>query len=157
MSPDAKRCDRCLRDKKACDGVAVASSLSRVLQIQRKLEGEEDQAEEDVIALQQGMVPLQEEMNRLQRDLGEALLRLQRIRRMKRNVRSHGQELAERGMVEIDREDGLLPALDGHEDALSSELATMGVPPDVDGSSVGGVPDDGAHVSAEHHPSVSAT
>ena len=66
-------------------------------------------------------------MNRLHQNLGASLARLRRIRTLKRNAKSRGSELFQRGMVELDREDGVLPSLDAHEQALTSELATMGV------------------------------
>ncbi|KAH7010865.1 uncharacterized protein B0I36DRAFT_300220 [Microdochium trichocladiopsis] len=125
MAADSNRCERCIRDKKQCDGVAVASSLSRVLQTQRELEKDEDAAEEEIFALQ-------EEMNRLQQNLGLSLARLRRIRTLKRNAESRGKELFQRGMIELDREDGILPALDAHELELTSELVSMEVPPDLD-------------------------
>lgn len=106
MSDDSGRCSECVRrGRSSCDGVFVASTrlcpfsfsrisfpfayfvvVTRLLETQRKLEAEEEKAEE---ALQ------------------EALSRLARVRQIKRRARQREDELFKRGMQELDEADGV--------------------------------------------------
>ncbi|PTB34720.1 hypothetical protein M441DRAFT_63226, partial [Trichoderma asperellum CBS 433.97] len=119
MVEDSSRCYECVKRGRSCDGVLVASSLMRVLDQQKKLEAEEEAAGE-------ALESLQSQLSELQVKLSEAVSRLARIRRTKSKMKERGSELVRRGMQELDEEDGVV-----------NDLQHMGVPNDVDWSSLG--------------------
>lgn len=127
----SNRCLECIRHPtRKCDGVLVASSLRKVLDQQQKLEKEEEEASDDLLALH-------EKMAELQSSLAAAAGRLSRIRKIRARAKAKGSELFQRGMEELDKEDGLLPALDSHEHFVVEDLQSMGVSNEVDWSSLG--------------------
>lgn len=91
----------------------------RMLDQQKRLEAEEEAAGE-------ALESLQAQLTDLQVKLSEAVNRLSRIRRTKSKMKERGSELVRRGMRELDEEDGVV-----------SDLQHMGVPNDVDWSSLG--------------------
>jgi vacuolar-type H+-ATPase subunit I/STV1 len=119
MIEDSSRCYECVKRGRSCDGVLVASSLMRMLDQQKRLEAEEEAAGE-------ALESLQAQLTDLQVKLSEAVNRLSRIRRTKSKMKERGSELVRRGMRELDEEDGVV-----------SDLQHMGVPNDVDWSSLG--------------------
>ncbi|KAI0388177.1 hypothetical protein F5Y17DRAFT_453887 [Xylariaceae sp. FL0594] len=130
ISDKSSRCLACIRRGRPCDGVLVASSLSRILDQQQKLEVEEEEASESLLSLH-------EQLTQLQSQLALAAGRLSRIRKIRAKVKERGDELFQRGMVELDREDGILPALSSHKSHLATDLRDMGVPNDVHWTALG--------------------
>ncbi|ORY60690.1 uncharacterized protein BCR38DRAFT_349772 [Pseudomassariella vexata] len=126
MIEKSTRCQKCVRRGRSCDGVLVASSLERMLSQQKKLDDEEEEASENLLALHSRLAEIQSE-------LALAAGRLSRIRKIRKRVKNKSSELFERGIAELDKEDDILPALDSHERYMRS----MGVPEDVDWSSFG--------------------
>jgi len=130
-----KRCQNCVRLGRSCDGVRVASSLQRLIEQKNKLDKEEEETNESLVSLQNQMVELQSQ-------LATAVGRLQRIRKIRSKVKGKGSELMKRGLQELDAEDGILPALDGHEYWTVQDIQSMGVEnPNPDWSSLGLGPD----------------
>lgn len=111
----SSRCEECVSRGQSCDGLLVASSLEKVLAQQRKLDNDEEEASEKLLSLHS-------ELARLQSQLAEAAGSLSRIRKIRRKVKERGADLFERGMQELDAEDEILPALDGHEGCLVDDL-----------------------------------
>ena len=130
MAGKSNRCEECVRQRKSCDGTRVASSLEKLISQQQKLDAEEEEASENLLALHTQLAELQSQ-------LAAAAGRLSRIRKIRSRVKGKSAELFERGMRELDAEDDLVPALDGHEQALVEDLQSIGVPNDVDWSSFG--------------------
>jgi hypothetical protein len=106
--------------------------VGRLIKEQKKLESEEEEASDDLLALHEKMAALQSE-------LALAAGRLARIRKIRSKVKSKSSELFRRGMAELDKEDGidLEPALDAHEEWVAKDLQFMGVSNDVDWSAFG--------------------
>nr|XP_036575570.1 uncharacterized protein CTRU02_14489 [Colletotrichum truncatum]XP_036588020.1 uncharacterized protein CTRU02_02032 [Colletotrichum truncatum]KAF6782159.1 hypothetical protein CTRU02_14489 [Colletotrichum truncatum]KAF6799161.1 hypothetical protein CTRU02_02032 [Colletotrichum truncatum] len=108
------RCRTCIEAKKPCDGVLVAST-------RKEWDEKEEKAGEELFALHQ-------EFARLQVQMADAAGRLKRIRTVRKMVRERQTEVFERGMQEVDREDGVLaddevlPALDAYERFVVSDL-----------------------------------
>jgi hypothetical protein len=95
-----------------------------LLASQKKLEADEEAAEEALFALQQ--------------QLSTAVNRLTRIRRIRKKVEERGSELLRRGLQELDAEDGTVPCpLEAQESFVTGELRNLGVPEDVDWGSLG--------------------
>ena len=90
---------------------------------QKKLDDDEEKAEERLIELQT--------------QLAEAVNRLARIRRIRRQVKNKGEELFRRGMEELDKEDGIAPVLNAHEHWVVNDLQSLGVPNEPDWSQFG--------------------
>lgn len=93
---------------------------------QKEWDEKEEKAGEELLALHR-------EFARLQSQMAEAASRLSRIRTIRKKVRERQTEAFERGMQEIDREDGVLPegdllsALDAHEKFVVSDLQAVGL------------------------------
>lgn len=104
--------------------------VNRLVDQQEKLEAEEEEAGDKVLVLHN-------QLAELQASLAEAVSRLQRIRKIKKKVKERGADLFERGMQELDKNDNLLPALQSHEDWVVSDLQSLGVPNEIDWSSLG--------------------
>jgi hypothetical protein len=130
MIEKSSRCQRCAQARKQCDGVLVAGSLEKLLAHHEKLDAEEDKANLDLLQLH-------EKMTEIQSQLSTAVGRLARIRKIRNHVKGKSLELAERGMLELDKEDKILPALDSHEHYVVDDIQSMGVPNDVDWASFG--------------------
>ncbi|EXK24296.1 hypothetical protein FOMG_18967 [Fusarium oxysporum f. sp. melonis 26406] len=124
------RCEECIRRDRSCDSVRVASSLNRLIEQQEKLEAKEEEAGDKVLVLHNQLAELQS-------SLAEAVSRLQRIRKIKKKVKERGANLFERGMQELDKEGNILPALQSHEEWVVKDLQSLGVPNDVEWSSLG--------------------
>lgn len=73
----------------------------------------------------------------LQQSLAAAVGRLSQIRKIRKKVKSHGTELYQRSLMEMDRENELLSMLDGHEKGMVGELRSIGVSEDADWTSFG--------------------
>ncbi|KAH8172321.1 hypothetical protein LIA77_06576 [Sarocladium implicatum] len=123
FSKKSSRCLKCVHRGRSCDGVLVESTLSRLESQRKKLESEEEKAEDDLLELQQ--------------KLAEAVSRLSRIRKIRKRVVAKSDEALERGIAEADAEDGIVPALTAHEQWVTHDLSSLGVPDDFDWSSVG--------------------
>jgi hypothetical protein len=123
MDEKSSRCAECIRVGRSCDGTFVASSLTRLLTQQRKLEAEEADAEEALFTLQT--------------QLSIAVSRLARLRRMKKVIKEKSSEAFRRGMQELDEEDGVPPSIVDQENFVISDIRSMGVPNDPDWSSLG--------------------
>ncbi|EGY14794.1 uncharacterized protein VDAG_06271 [Verticillium dahliae VdLs.17] len=123
MSEKSARCGECVKRGRQCDGVLVSSSLERLSKTEKKLEDDEEAAEEALAKLQE--------------DLSHAVNRLRRIRQIKKKVKERSDEAFRRGIQELDEEDSLLPALNAHEYYVESDLAFMGVTSDADWPSLG--------------------
>lgn len=142
ISETSSRCGNCVKAKKSCDGVLVASTLERVMAQKRSLEREEEEAGEHFDSLNAQMIELQSK-------LAEAAGRLSRIRKTRKKAEERGEELFRRGMAEADAEVAA-------EQAAVQDLQQLGVPNDVDWSSLGVglefadlgplVPTEGTHV-----------
>lgn len=126
----SNRCQECVRRGRPCDGVLVASSLTRLLDQQKRLEVEEDKAGEALLGLHA-------QMERLQSQMSDAVARLARIRKIKKRVKDRSAAEFERGMQELDKEDDVLPALESHEQWVVHDLQELGIPNEVDWSSLG--------------------
>ncbi len=100
MSEGSPRCSACVRRARPCDGVFVGASLTRATSVLSKIERQEDDAEE-ALAL------AQEKALKAHREATEALARLTRLRKQKRLLRAREKELFDRGMQELDEEDGI--------------------------------------------------
>ncbi|CRK30235.1 hypothetical protein BN1723_019077 [Verticillium longisporum] len=120
--------------KKAAERARLSSSIEskgsdadmpfeRLAKTERKLEDDEEAAEEALAKLQE--------------DLAHAVNRLRRIRQIKKKVKERSDEAFRRGIQELDEEDGLLPVLESHERWVESDLAFMGVASEVDWPSLG--------------------
>jgi hypothetical protein len=118
----SSRCSECIRAGRSCDGTAVASSLTRLLTQQKKLEVEEVEAEEALFVLQT--------------QLATAVNRLARLRRMKKVLREKSSETFRRGMQELDAEDGVV-SVDLQEQRVVGDIQSFGVSGDVDWASLG--------------------
>lgn len=118
MSEGSSRCSECIRVARSCDGTFVASSLTKLAQQQKKLEDEEQEAEEALFLIQT--------------QLSTALNRLARLRRMKKVVKEKRSEAFRRGMKELDE-------VDAAEQWVQDDLQSLvQVPPDdFDWASVG--------------------
>ncbi|KAJ0267424.1 hypothetical protein COL940_014383, partial [Colletotrichum noveboracense] len=92
---------------------------------QKEWDKKEEKAGEELLTLHQ-------EFARLQTQIAEAASRLSRIRKTRKLVRERQTEAFERGMQEIDEEDGVLPALDAHERWVVNDLQFQGVENDPD-------------------------
>jgi hypothetical protein len=79
----------------------------------------------------------EEALEKLQEQLSTAVARLSRIRKIKKQVKERHRETFQRGMEELDREDGIVSALDAHEQGLMGDFQAMGVPDDVDWNALG--------------------
>lgn len=110
--------------------VADRLVVSKLVEQQKKLEAEEEEAGDAVLVLHTQLAELQS-------SLATAVSRLARIRKIKKSVKEKGSELFERGMQELDKEDGILPALESHENWVVRDLQSLGVPNEVDWSSLG--------------------
>ncbi|KAK1837373.1 hypothetical protein CCHR01_20006, partial [Colletotrichum chrysophilum] len=97
--------------------------LQKLNKQQKEWDEKEEKAGEELLALHQ-------EFARLQTQMAEAASRLSRIRTTRKLVRERQAEAFERGMQEIDEEDGVLPALDAHEKWVVNDLQAAGVPSD---------------------------
>lgn len=97
---------------------------------QRKLEAEEEAAGEELLRLHSNLAELQSQ-------LSTAVNRLARIRKTRNRVKEKSSELFKRGVAELDKEDGIVPALDAHERFVVDDLQFMGVPEDPDWASLG--------------------
>lgn len=133
------RCSECVRRGRSCDGTFVANSclflsffqflfltfsvVNRLIDQREKLEQDEEKAEEA--------------LERLQSQLQEAVSRLSRIRKIRKKVKERSDELFQRGMEELDKEDGITPVLDSHERWIENDLNFMGVPSDVNWADFG--------------------
>ncbi|CAG1988408.1 unnamed protein product, partial [Fusarium graminearum] len=93
------------------------SLVNRLVAQQEKLEAQEEEAGDRVLA-----------------SLAEAVSRLQRIRKIKKKVKERGADLFERGVQELDKEDDIVPALQSHEDWVVNDLQSLGVPNETDWS-----------------------
>ncbi|QLI68034.1 uncharacterized protein G6M90_00g034220 [Metarhizium brunneum] len=82
--------------------------VTRLLEQQKKLESEEEEAGNKLLELHTQLADLQSQ-------LFTAVNRLARIRKIRNRVKDKSSELFRRGMAELDAEDGILPALDAHE------------------------------------------
>lgn len=123
MDEKSSRCAECVRVGRSCDGTFVASSLTRLLAQQRKLEAEEADAEEALFLLQT--------------QLSTAVGRLARLRRMKKVVKEKSSEAFRRGMQELDEEDGVSSSIVDQENFVIGDIQSMGVPNNPDWSSLG--------------------
>lgn len=127
MHEDSSRCSECVRVGRSCDGTFVASTLTKLLSQQKKIEAEEAEAEEALFILQTQM--------------STALNRLARLRRMKKVAKEKSSEAFRRGMQELDSEDRIAPAesIARQEEYCRDELlqATGVAVDDFDWSSVG--------------------
>lgn len=130
MLEGASRCQECVRRARPCDGVLVASSLGKLLAQRKKLDTEEEEANEALVALHTQMVELQSQ-------LSAAVGRLSRIRKIRDRVKDKSSELFRRGMMELDKEDGILSALDSHEHYVVDDIQSLGVPNSIDWSALG--------------------
>jgi hypothetical protein len=108
----------------------IACVVNKLVEQQKKLEAEEEEAGDAVLVLHSQLAELQS-------SLATAVSRLARIRKIKKRVKEKGSELFERGMQELDREDGILPALESHENWVVNDLQSLGVPNEVDWQSLG--------------------
>ncbi|KAF6816057.1 hypothetical protein CMUS01_12328 [Colletotrichum musicola] len=120
------RCRTCIAAKKPCDGVLVASTLQRLNSQQKEWDEKEEKAGEELLELHR-------QFERLQSQMVEAASRLSYIRKIRKKVREKQTEAFERGIQEVDREDGVLPdsdvlsALDTHEKFVVSDLQAVGL------------------------------
>lgn len=130
MVERSSRCQECVRRGRQCDGVLVASSLERLLSQQRKLEAEEDEANDN-------LGTLYEKMTELQSQLSSAMGRLSRIRKIRSQVKNKMMTEVQRGVIELDEEDGILPALESHEQFVVGDLQSLGVSNEMDWSTLG--------------------
>lgn len=115
-------------------GMLISRIVTRLLEQQRKLDREEEEAGDNLVDIQQRMVRLQEEMS-------EAVGRLARIRRIKRKTKERGHELIDRGLQGLEEDPSspgaILPALNAHEHHVVEDIQALGVPNDADWSSYG--------------------
>jgi hypothetical protein len=141
ISEASSRCGNCVKAKKTCDGVLVASSreyfpfyfvlkmtdfwpvVERVMSQKRSLEREEEEAGEHFDSLNAQLLELQNQ-------LAEAAGRLSRIRKTRKKAEERGEELFRRGVAEADAEVAA-------EQSAVQDLQQLGVPNDVDWSSLG--------------------
>lgn len=97
--------------------------VNRLIAQQEKLDADEEKAEERLMELQT--------------QLSQAVNRLARIRRIRRQIKNKSHKLFERGMQELDKEDGVLPALESHENWVVHDLQALGVPTEPDWTQFG--------------------
>lgn len=136
MLEGVSRCSECVRRGRACDGsgVSVSSgaclwvllplpcltffSASRLIAEKRRLEVEEEKAEEELIALQQ--------------QVNERLSRLMRLRRQKKQIHERGAEMVRRGLNSLDE----LEESDRHEAEVVVAAQSFGAVDVIDWTSV---------------------
>lgn len=106
MSERSRRCARCHKNGKPCDGVLVGSSLERTTQAIDKTDEEIDRTEERLAEAQQKAIEAH-------REATEVLARLTRLRRQRRFLRDRGDQLLERGAQELDEIDKVNADLPG--------------------------------------------
>ena len=63
--------------------------------------------------------------------------RLSRIRKIRRKVKERSDELFQRGMEELDKEDDMVPALNSHERWIENDLNFLSIPSDTNWSEFG--------------------
>lgn len=97
--------------------------MTRLLKQEEKLDADEEKAEEELI--------------RLQSQLSEAVGRLARIRRIRRQVKAKSQEAFQRGMAQADEEDGVVNALNAHEHWVVDDIQALGAPNDANWAEFG--------------------
>ncbi|KAL6790174.1 hypothetical protein GGI42DRAFT_219900 [Trichoderma sp. SZMC 28013] len=88
------RCQRCNSLKKTCDGGAVANSLARLRRDYVKYDAEEREAADQLAEYQQRAT--------------EALAHLQRVCKLKQEVKERGDQVFSRGIEAIDAWDGVV-------------------------------------------------
>ncbi|KFH40338.1 hypothetical protein ACRE_090000 [Hapsidospora chrysogenum ATCC 11550] len=98
--------------------------MGRLLEQQKKLDADEESANEDLKAIHAKMLEMQSQ-------LSAAVARLSRIRKIRNRVKERSSELFRQGMEELDKEDGLLPTLNAHEQHVVSDIQSLGVPDEV--------------------------
>lgn len=103
--------------------VLIGGVVQKLNAQQKEWDEKEEKAGEELLALHN-------EFARLQSQMAEAASRLSRIRKIRKKVRDRQQEAFERGMQEVDVEDGLSTALDAHEGWVVSDLQALGLPND---------------------------
>lgn len=108
------------------DGLLVNTLLTH----EKKLKNDEEEASD-------ALLEIHERMAKLQAEMAAAAGRLSRIRKIRSRVSSKRSEAVRRGLQGLDEEDELLGALDGHERCLVQDMQVMGVPNDIDWSSLG--------------------
>lgn len=94
-----------------------------MLESRKKLEGDEQEAEEALFVLQQ--------------QFSVAVNRLTRIRKTRKRIEERSKELVQRGMQELDSEDGISKSLESGDRFIVDDLRGMGVSGEVDWSSLG--------------------
>lgn len=102
----------------------------RLVDTEKKLEADEEEAGEDLLKLH-------EELASLQARMAIAAGRLARLRKTRTKVKEKRSEMVRRGLRGLDEEDGLLDVLDVREGQVMQELQLPEVPDDFDWSSVG--------------------
>jgi hypothetical protein len=130
MIEKSSRCQECTARGRSCDGFLVAASLERLATQEKRLSEQEEEASQD-------LEKIHSEMLEMQTKLSAAMGRLSRIRRIRKSVKNRRLDEVERGMMELDKEDGLLSALDAHEKYVVSDLQALGVPNSADWLSFG--------------------
>jgi hypothetical protein len=140
MNGDSSRCSECVRRGRSCDGVLVASSryvlssmlsgirltlapVGRLMESRKKLLSDEEDAQEALFVLQQ--------------QLSTAVNRLSRIRRIRKRVEERSKELVQRGMQELDEEDGVSRSLESEDRFIVQHLQDLGAPGDADWATFG--------------------
>jgi hypothetical protein len=119
MMEGGKKCSKCARDGKRCDGSGVplhsrrrssepsvglgcfadvSFLVDRILREQRRLEAEEDSTTDDLLQTQR-------DLDFLQKKLNERLARLSRLRRQKRMLISKGTKMVQENLANMDAVD----------------------------------------------------
>ncbi|KAK3896392.1 hypothetical protein C8A05DRAFT_48491 [Staphylotrichum tortipilum] len=103
MLERSSRCGECVRRGRSCDGSGVpVSALDRIVAESRRLDSEEQDAEEALRAERLALAEAQKASAEAQRRLDESWARLDRLRRQKRMLLSRGGDMVRRGLESLD-------------------------------------------------------
>ena len=108
----SSRCAECTRKGRSCDGSSVASSLTKLLNDQAKLEREEAETEKELFVLQ----------TQLQTMVG----RLARLRRQKKVLRDRGAEMFLRGVQSLDELEAADRELERVAQGVVNDITSLG-------------------------------
>jgi len=100
MADDSSRCLECVRRGRTCDGLFVGASLFKHMETQKRLQSEEEVAEEEFLQIQAQIAELQSRSN-------TAVSRLARLRKQRRFLESRRKDLADQNSKSLEELDGV--------------------------------------------------
>ena len=118
MSEGSARCQNCILHKRQCDGSGIPiDSFQNIVREQDRLKREEALTEERLL--------------RSQREMNEAIARLQRLRKLQEFLRHRGKEMVRRGLQSLEELERLEEEERRAENARPAGSAEASVDPEV--------------------------